>query len=96
MLGLMTSDAIEELRRELEKADGGHLHPANVEDLEQAKQFGFPAPLLDVYRENAPDAADGRVELDQRIWSVQNALTENRDYVPGAYLFPLRVRGVRK
>ena len=26
---------------------------------------------------------------DQRIWSVQDAITENRDYVPGADLFPL-------
>jgi hypothetical protein len=85
----MISDAIEDLKRELEKADGGRLHPANVEDLEQASQFGFPDLLLDVYRESAPDATDGRIELDQRIWSIQNALTENRDYVPGAYLFPL-------
>ncbi len=86
----MISDAIDELKRDLEKADGGRLHPAKLEDLQEASQFGFPDLLLDVYQENAPDEADGRAELDQRIWSVQNALTENRDYVPGAYLFPLR------
>jgi len=93
----MISDAIEALKEELEKSDaGGRLVPASEEDLEQAKQFGFPGVLLDFYRENAPDARDGRVELwksrpasGQRIWSVQNAITENRDYVPGAHLFPL-------
>ena len=93
----MINDAIEALKEELEKPDaGGHLGPASEKDLEQAKQFGFPAVLLDFYRESAPDAADGRVELwksrpgsGQRIWSVQNAITENRDYVPGAHLFPL-------
>ena len=89
----MISDAIEALKQELEKADGGRLLPATEEDLEAARQFGFPNVLLDFYRENAPD---GRVELwksrpasGQRIWSVQNAITENRDYVPGTELFPL-------
>ncbi len=92
----MINDAIEELRQELEKADGGRLIPATEEDMEAAGQFGFPNVLLDFYRENAPDVADGRVELwksrpasGQRIWSVQNAITENRDYVPGTELFPL-------
>lgn len=45
--------------------------------------------LVDFYREYAPDATDGRVELNQRIWSVQRAIEENKDYVPGAELFPL-------
>jgi hypothetical protein len=92
----MISDAIEALKEELEKADGGRLIPATKEDLEEARQLGFPNVLLDFYRENAPDAADGRVELwrsrpasGQRIWSVQKAITENRDYVPGTELFPL-------
>ena len=85
----MMSDAVEELKTELQKADGGSLHPASGDEIEEAKLFGFPAVLIDFYRENAPDAGDGRVELDQRIWSVQNAIAENRDYVPGAELFPL-------
>jgi hypothetical protein len=85
----MISDAIEELRAELNKADGGSVHPASEEDLQQASLFGLPEVLVDFYRENAPDPKDGRVELDQRIWSLQNAMTENREYVPGAYLFPL-------
>jgi len=85
----MLSDAVEEVNTELKKSDGGSLHPASEEDLEQARQFGFPRVLIDFYRDSAPDAADGRVELDQRIWSVQNAITENTNYVPGAELFPL-------
>jgi hypothetical protein len=92
----MISDVIELLKQELEKADGGRLLPATKEDLKQAEQFGFPNVLLDFYREHAPDAIDGRVELwkerpasGYRIWSVQNAITESRDYVPGSEIFPL-------
>jgi len=82
-------DAIEELKAELSRADGGSLLPASVDDLQQAKLFGFPEVLVDFYRENAPNTSDGCVELDQRIWSIRGAMTESRDYVPGAYLFPL-------
>jgi hypothetical protein len=92
----MLTDAIEALKQELEQSDGGRLLPAAEEDLEEARQFGFPNVLLDFYRENAPDVADGRVELwrsrpasGQRIWSVPNAIRENRDLVPGTELFPL-------
>jgi hypothetical protein len=85
----MINEAVEELKQELRKADGGSLRPATEEDLAQARQFGFPDVLVDFYRDNAPDPTDGRVQLGQRIWSVQNAITENRDYVPGADLFPL-------
>jgi Gram-negative bacterial TonB protein C-terminal len=68
----MISDAIEALKQELEKADGGRLLPATEEDMEQARQFGFPTVLLDFYRENAPDVADGRVEL----WRSRPGLDE--------------------
>ena len=83
------SGTIDELREELKKADGGTLRPASEQDLEEARKFGLPEVLLKFYRESAPDPADGRIELNQRIWSVQNAMVENRDYVPGADLFPL-------
>ncbi|MGA3047210.1 MAG: SMI1/KNR4 family protein [Terracidiphilus sp.] len=85
----MISEAVKELQAELAKSDGGSLHPASEDDIRKAELFGFPNMLVDFYREYAPDAADGRVELDQRIWSVQNAIEENKDYVPGAELFPL-------
>jgi hypothetical protein len=83
------NEAVEELKVELKKAGSGSLHPASEDDIEQARLFGFPRVLVDFYRESAPDAADGCVKLDQRLWSVQNAIAENRDYVPGADLFPL-------
>src|SRR5215472_5580123 len=85
----MMSEAIEEVTQVLRQRDGGTLSPAIPADLEQARQFGFPEVLLSLYSEHAPNPNDGRVELDQRIWSVQNAITENRDYVPGTELFPL-------
>ena len=85
----MITEAIKELRAELLKANGGSLEPASADDLERAKAFGFPRVLLDFYGEGAPNAGSGVVQLDQRIWSVRNAIIENRDYVPGAYLFPL-------
>jgi hypothetical protein len=80
---------IEELKEELKKADGGKLRPADEVDIEEIRKFGFPQVLISFYRESAPDPIDGRIELDQRIWSIKNAVIENRDYVPGADLFPL-------
>ena len=88
-MSLMMSDAIGEVKQALKQRDGGTLRPATAADLEQARRFGLPEVLLNLYQEHAPDPSDGRVELDQRIWSVQNAITENRDYVPGTELFPL-------
>jgi len=85
----MISEAIAELRAELHKAGAGSLQPASEEHLEQARMFGFPPVLVDFYRENEPDSTDGLVELDQRLWSVQRAIEENRDFVPGVHLFPL-------
>lgn len=85
----MITEAIEELRAELRKAGGGDLGPANVDDIELAKSFGFPSVLVNFYSQGAPTSKAGLAELDQRIWSVQNAIAENKDYVPGADLFPL-------
>ena len=82
-------EVIAELQAELKKARRGTLQPASEKDIQQAELFGFPAVLIDFYREGAPQAAEGVVQLGQRIWSVQNAIAENRDYVPGADLFPL-------
>jgi len=47
----MVSDAVEELKEELKKADGGSLHPATEEDLTEARQFGLPKVLIDFYRD---------------------------------------------
>jgi SMI1 / KNR4 family (SUKH-1) len=85
----MMNETIELLKTELKKANGGALQPASQDEIEQAWLFGFPELLLDFYRENAPDPALPCVALDQRLWTVGNAVAENRDYVPGAELFPL-------
>lgn len=83
----MITDAVEELKAQLEKHDGGSLKPASDEEIARALEFGFPDVLIDFYRKAAPQRSC--VELDQRIWSVGSAIMENRDCVPGAYLFPL-------
>lgn len=61
------------------------LRPASAEDIQRAEQAGFPRELLDFYRECEP--AD-YIEFKQRIWSINKALEENRDYVPGCSLSP--------
>jgi hypothetical protein len=83
------SRAVDELKVELERAGGGVLHPASEKEIERAIQFGFPPVLVDFYRESAPGGGGGCVQLKQRIWSVESAISENTDYVPGAELFPL-------
>ena len=85
----MIGDAALELSSALEKAGLASLQPASAHDLELAKSEALPQILIDFYRARAPDAVSGVIELDQRIWSVENTVAENKDYVPGAYLFPL-------
>lgn len=80
---------MEELKKELEKAQGGSLKPASKDELELAVRAGFPTVLIDFYREYAPDPKNSCIQLEQRIWSVKCALEENKDYLPGAYLFRL-------
>lgn len=86
----MSNEAVKALMSEVAKAGGGGLGPAVTEDIEAAESLGFPKVLVDFYRECSPVDSSGMVELNQRIWSVQNAIAENKDYVPGCYLFPLR------
>jgi hypothetical protein len=85
----MIDDAIAELNTTLAKDDFGGLRPATYQDLELAISTGFPQALIDLYRLGAASSETGMIELNQRIWSVQNAVAENVNYVPGAYLFPL-------
>ncbi len=61
------------------------LRPASTEDLQRAEQAGFPTELLDFYCECEPSHF---IKFEQRIWSIEKALAENRDYVPGCTLFP--------
>jgi len=61
------------------------LEPASVEDLQKAKEFGFPEELLGFYRLCNPKVC---VEFKQRIWSIDAAIEENEGAVPGCALFP--------
>lgn len=45
----------------------------------------FPDELLDFYRQFEPKDC---IEFKQRIWSIENALIENTDAVPGCALSP--------
>jgi hypothetical protein len=58
---------------------------ASAGDLERAQAAGFPDELLDLYRECEPENC---IELRQRIWSIENAIIENSNAVPGCALSP--------
>lgn len=79
------NEIIKGLMEKLQNRSAQQMQPASLEDLKCAKEAQFPDELLDFYREYEPV---DYVELKQRIWSIQNALEENMDAVPGCALFP--------
>src|SRR6185295_5658171 len=82
---MMLKDAIHTLVTKIQQTEGEKPKPASAEELERAEEAGFPADLIEFYRECNPGDC---LELKQRIWSVDNALVENQGAVPGCYLFP--------
>ncbi len=78
-------DAIHNLIAKLKEQGSSVPRPASVEDLKRAQAAGFPEELLDLYRQCEPESC---IELDQRIWSIENAIIENTDAVPGCALSP--------
>jgi hypothetical protein len=78
-------EAIESLLAKLQEQGSVPPQPASAEDLQRAEAARFPAELLDFYRQCNP--AD-YIELQQRIWSIDSALVENKDAVPGCALSP--------
>jgi hypothetical protein len=78
-------ETVETLLAKLKEKSGTELRPASAEDLDRARAAGFPDELVDFYRQWEPD---GCAELKQRIWSIDNALVENADAVPGCALSP--------
>jgi SMI1 / KNR4 family (SUKH-1) len=64
---------------------GSRVRPASAEDIQRAKDAGFPNELIELYRECEPV---GYIELKQRLWSISKALVENHDAVPGYIVFP--------
>ena len=58
---------------------------ASAQELKRVEKIGFPNELVEMYRQLNP--AD-YIELKQRIWSIDNAVTENTQAVPGCALSP--------
>ena len=78
-------EAIQALVKKVQQTGGERPKPASAEDLQRAEEAGFPSELIAFYRECEPSDC---IEIKQRIWSISNALVENRDAVPGCALFP--------
>lgn len=76
---------IQALMKTVKRVGGGECRPASAEDLKRAKEAGFPSELIDFYRQCEPN---GVIQLQQRIWSIENALVENTGVVPGCALSP--------
>ncbi len=78
-------NVIRDLVAELKERGSPLPRPATVEDLKRAQAASFPDELLDFYRQCEPQ---GCIELKQRIWSIESAIVENTDAVPGCALSP--------
>jgi SMI1 / KNR4 family (SUKH-1) len=79
------NEAIRLLVNKIQEVERAHLAPASADGLKRAQDAGFPAELLELYRECDPPVC---IELKHRIWSIDNALVENQGAVPGCGLFP--------
>lgn len=77
--------AIDALMAKIRQRGGPQPKPASSEDLKRAEAMRFPAELLDFYRKCEPPDC---IEFRQRLWSIENALEENADAVPGCALSP--------
>lgn len=75
-------DALKAKLREL-----GYSVPAgaSAKELKRAEKFSFPNELVEMYRQLNPVDS---IELRQRIWSIDNAVIENTQAVPGCALSP--------
>jgi hypothetical protein len=77
--------AIRDLMAKLKEQGSPVPGRASVEDLKRAQSADFPGELLDLYRECEPENC---IELKQRIWSIESAIIENTNAVPGCALSP--------
>ena len=81
----MMKEAIEALIVKLQQRGKPQPKPASAEDIQRAEAARFPTELLDFYRQCEPATC---IELQQRIWSIDDALIENTRAVPGCALSP--------
>jgi hypothetical protein len=85
----MRPETIQVLKDALSRADDVvSLGPASPENIQRAKEAGFPQELIEFYADHEPDPHKHCAELEQRIWCVASALQENADAVPGIGVFP--------
>lgn len=78
-------EAIRDLIAKLKEQGSPEPRRASATDLKRAEAAGFPGELVDFYRQCESEDC---IELKQRIWSIENALVENTDAVPGCALSP--------
>lgn len=79
------TDTIQKLISKLEQQGGEPSRPASARDIDRAQTAGFPDEILNFYRVCEPKK---HIEFQQRIWSIENALIENTDAIPGIGLYP--------
>jgi hypothetical protein len=79
-------EVMKTLRAKLKEKGEPDLGPASAADLNRALAANFPEELVDFYRKWEPEQC---IELKQRVWSIEEALEENSDMVPGCVLAPL-------
>ena len=64
----------------------GQLRPAAAAALATLETLGLPSSVVDFYRAFEPASC---IEINGvRLWPIPQIIEENRDYVPGADLFP--------
>ncbi len=77
--------AIQALLAKAQQVGCSAPRPASARDLNRAKKAGFPPELVDFYRQCEPQDC---IAFKQRLWSIERAVEENADAVPGCALSP--------
>jgi hypothetical protein len=71
---------------QIREKSGVEFRPATPARLEQLRALGVPDDALTFYRDSEPAKY---VEIAKvRLWPITQVLSENKDYVPGAYAQP--------
>lgn len=83
----MPIEGIVSLLEQIVRKTGIHFRPAETSALEQFRSLGLPDDVVAFYREHEPEECAEIKEV--RLWPIADILTENKDYVPGADIYPL-------
>lgn len=72
---------------EIKRKTNIEFRPAEPTTIQQFRALGVPEDAVSFYRNNEPcDCAEIN---NVRLWPITEVLRENRDYVPGADIYPL-------